>query len=330
MIQRRHFLAGAAASAFAGAALRPARAATTITTQLQWIKDVQNAGWWIADSNGYFRDEGLASEELAGGPNLASVAAIVAAGRADVGIGELENVLDANAAGEDFVVFAALYQTDPAALLSLPAHPVRSARDIVGKRIGLQQGGHAFIDAILRVNHLPVTYTEVVVGFDPAPLVEGACDAYLCFATNQPLTLAARHIPSVTTGFAQLGYHTCTDVLFCTREYLAKNRPTLVHYARALQRAWAANARGPELAARLATTVYGTALGLDLKQQIALNRAQIPLMESAQTRAHGRMWIDPAYVAGPVYTTMRATGRTKLPPVERIIDTSILRDAGTA
>ena len=325
MIDRRWFIAGSVA-AF-GTATSAARAATTVTTQLQWIKDVQNAGWWVADANGYFRNEGLASTVLAGGPNLASVEAVVAAGRADIGFDQFEKIIDANNQGEDFVVFGALYQRDPAGLLSLPAHPVRSAHDILNKRIGLQQGAKIYIDAIMRVNHLAPTYTEVVVGFDPEPLVQGACDAYLCFVTNQPLTLAARNIPTVTATFDQLGYNTYTDALFCTREYLVKNRDTLVRYVRALQRGWAANASNPALGAHLAATVYGVALGLDETQQLAINHAQIPLMQSTATRAHGPMWIDTQRVTGPIYTTLRATGRRKLPPVEQLIDTSILREA---
>jgi ABC-type nitrate/sulfonate/bicarbonate transport system substrate-binding protein len=327
MIDRRLFLAGSSAAVLGAAGGAPARAADTVTTQLQWIKDVQNAGWWVADANGYFRDAGIEATMLAGGPNLASVEAIVAAGRADIGIDQLERVIDANNQGEDFVIFAALYQQDPAALLSLPKNPVRSAHDILGKRIGLQQGAQLYIDAIMKVNHLPPTYTDVVVGFDPQPLVEGACDAYLCFVTNQPLTLASRGIPAITATFDQLGYETYSDALFCTRDYLKKNRATLVRFVRALQRGWAANAQNPALAAHLATTVYGASLGLDEKQQLAVNRAQIPLMESAATRAHGRMWIDTARVTGPIYTTLRATGRTKLPPVDQLIDMSVLRDA---
>jgi ABC-type nitrate/sulfonate/bicarbonate transport system substrate-binding protein len=327
MIDRRLFLTGATAAL---GAVTPARAADTVTTQLQWIKDVQNAGWWVADANGYFRAAGIEATMLAGGPNLASVEAIVAAGRADVGIDQLERVIDANNQGEDFVIFGALYQHDPAALLSLPKNPVRNAHDILGKRMGLQQGAQLYIDAIMKVNHLPATYTDVVVGFDPQPLVEGACDAYLCFVTNQPLTLAARGVPYVTATFDQLGYVTYSDALFCTREYVRKNRALLVRYVRALQRGWAANARNPALAAHLAASVYGASLGLDEKQQIGVNHAQIPLMESDATRAHGRMWIDTARVAGPIYTTLRATGRTKLPPVDQLIDTSILRDAARA
>jgi ABC-type nitrate/sulfonate/bicarbonate transport system substrate-binding protein len=326
MIDRRRFLTSSAA-ALTVAAAAPARAATTVTTQIQWIKDVQSAGFYVADANGYFRDAGISSTILAGGPGVANLQAIVAAGRADVGIDQLERVIDANNQGEDFVIFGAIYQRDPAAMLSLAAHPIRTARDLVGKRLGLQEGAKVYMDAILTVNHLPLSYTEVVVGFDPEPLVQGACDAYLCFATNQPLALAARKVPYALATFDQLGYETYADCLFCTRDYLTKNRATLVGYVRALQRGWAANAHDPALGAHLTVTNYGAALGLDEAHELAVNRAQIPLMEDAVTQAHGRMWIDLQRVAGPIYTTLRATGRTKLPPVASLIDTSILRDA---
>jgi ABC-type nitrate/sulfonate/bicarbonate transport system substrate-binding protein len=322
----RHLFLAASAATLAVPAL-PARAATTITTQAQWIKNVEYAGYWLADADGDFAKEGLVSTVLSGGANLTSVQAIVAAGRADVGIDQFEKIVDANAQGEDFVVIGALYQHNPAALLSLPAKPVRTAHDILGKRLGLQQGGKLYLDAIMRANHLPADYTEVVVGFDPEPLLQGACDAYLCFVTNQPLMLAAKHIPYVTATFDTLGYATVTDALFCTRDYLTKNRAALVGYLRALQRGWAANAANPQRGAHLTTTIYGAALSLDEAQQVAINRAQIPLMESAATKRHGSLWVDPAYVAGPVYATLRATGRTKLPPVDRILDVSLLRDA---
>lgn len=323
-MKRSQLITTAAATAGLLAGARPARAATTVTTQLQWIKDVQNAGWWLADAGGSFRSAGIDSNVLAGGPNLSSVEAVVAAGRADVGMDQFERVIDANAAGSDFVIFAALYQHNPAALMSLPAHPIRTARDLIGKRIGMQQGAKVYIDAIFAVNHLPPTYTEVVAGATPDPLIEGACDAYLCFLTNQPLQLAARGIPSVTATFDQLGYATYTDCLFCTRDYLQKNRAVLVRYVRALRQGWLASTRDPALAAHLTVTTYGAALGLDEKKELATCKAQIPLLQSADTRTHGLLWIDTKRIAGPIYTTLRATGRKGLPAVDRIVDTSVL------
>jgi len=329
-MKRDAFLTGAAATAalFGTTAVSPQL--ETVTSQLLWIKNVESAGLWLADANGYFRDAGISSNVLAGGPGLSSGEALVAAGRADVGFDMLERIVDAIAAGADPVVLGAIFQRSPAGLVSLPAHPIRAARDIVGKRIGLQQGARVYIDGILNLNHLPHDFTEVVVGFDPQPLVEGACDGYLCFITNQPLTLAAQGVPHVVVTFEQLGFANYGECLFCTRDYLRTQRPTLVRYLGALQRGWTENMHDPGPAARLATQTYGAALGLDERQQIAENRAQIPLTQSAATREHGLLWIDKERVRGPIYASLRATGRTQLPDVDRLIDISVLRDAMTA
>ncbi len=182
VMKRRTFVASAAAGISLMA--RRADALTAVTTQLQWVKDVQYGGFWLAEANGYFRNAGIASTILAGGSAGSSIEALLTAGRADVGIDLFERVVEANADGADLVVIGALYQKDPSCLLSLPGRPVRTAHDIIGKRLGLQQGARPFIDAIMKLNHLPPDYTEVVVGFDPEPLLQGACDAYLCFVVN--------------------------------------------------------------------------------------------------------------------------------------------------
>ena len=190
--------------------------------------------------------------------------------------------------------------------------------------MGLQQGAKQFIDAILKVNHLPLDYTEVVVGYDPESLVQGACDAFLCYVTNEPLELAVRKIPYVVTRFDQLGYVTYASALFCRRDYLTANRATVLGYMRALQRGWAAAIKDPHAAAQLAVNTYGAALGLDIRQQLAISTVQIPLLEGPATQAHGLMWMDKQRVAGPIYTTLRASGRTNLPPVDRVVDMAII------
>ncbi len=301
-----------------------------LATQLLWIKNVESAGFWLADARGYFRDAGIDPTMLAGGPGMSSVEAIVTAGRAQVGVDLIDRIVDAVAAGADLVLIGAIFQRSPSGIVSLPARPIRSAHDILGKRMGLQQGARVYIDGILDLNHLPHDYTEVVVGFDPQPLVEGACDGYLCFVTNQPLTLAAHGVAHVVVSFEQLGLVDYGECLFTTREFRDANRPALVDYLSALQRGWAENLRDPGPAAQLATRTYGATLGLDLQQQIAENKAQIPLTRSAATREHGMLWIDKARIKGPIYASLRAMGRTKLPAIDRFVDDSLLRDATAA
>ncbi len=330
-MKRARFLrsaGGAAVAALANVAGPATAAPATITTQLLWIKNIEYAGFWIADARGYYAREAIGAAFLSGGPNLASVEAIVAAGRADVGVDEIEKIVDAMAQGADFVAFGALYQRPAAGLLSLPKIPIRTARDILGKRIGLQQGSKEYIDGILTINHLPLNYTEVPVGFDPQPLLEGACDGYLCYQTAQPLVLAARGIPYVLASFESLGYRGLGDVLFTTRSFLANNREQLVRWLRASVRGWETNRRDPALGADLTVDTYGSGLGLERAQQLAQNRAQLPLIAGdPHLPEHGTLAISAAVVAGPVYRTLRAIGRTELPPVTRFVDETIFRDA---
>ncbi len=157
-MNRPNFLRSAAAlGAFSLAGAAP-RAPVAVTTQLLWIENVEYAGYWIADAKGYFAAAGIAPSFLPGGPNLASVEAIVASGRADVGVDELEKIVDAVARGADLVVVGAIYQHAIAGLLSLPKNPVRKAADLVGKRIGFAPRDKEYIDGIFALNHLPPHY----------------------------------------------------------------------------------------------------------------------------------------------------------------------------
>ena len=220
-----------------------------LNVQLLWIKNVEFAGYWLADDGGMYASEGVVPTFLSGGPDIL-VETVLAGGGADVGItGGFGAVVDANAAGTDFVIFAATYQTAPSGLLSLASNPVRTPQDLVGKRIGAQQGARSIIDAIFAVNGLPTgQYTLVPVGFDPAPLVQGACDVYTCFVTNQPLTLKAQGIDYVAVTYSELNLPDYADVVYAKRNFIANNRDLLIGFLRGTIRGWQANIQNPATA----------------------------------------------------------------------------------
>jgi ABC-type nitrate/sulfonate/bicarbonate transport system substrate-binding protein len=308
--------------------LTRAQATQSLAVQLLWIKNVEFAGYWIADAAGMYTSENVAPTFLAGGPDVL-VENVVAGGGADVGItGGFGSAVDANAAGADFVIFASTFQTAPSGLLSLPSNPVRTPQDLVGTRIGAQQGARSIIDAIFAINGLPAgQYTLVPVGFDPAPLVQGACDVYTCFVTNQPLTLKAQGIDYVTVTYSDLNYPDYADVVYAKRSFIANNRDVLIGFLRGSIRGWQANIQNPATAVDLAVNKYGADLALDAQQQAAENDAQIPLLQSNLTRAKGLMWLDPDFIAGPLYTALLASGRKNLPDVSQLVDLSLLTDA---
>jgi ABC-type nitrate/sulfonate/bicarbonate transport system substrate-binding protein len=331
-VTRRTLLVGSAATA-AGLVLasqtgRAAAEPRTVTTQFNWIKTIDFAGFYIADANGYYTQENIKPQFLGGGPNLQGVEPIVSGGSADVGITTLlTSIVDGVAQGSDYVAFATVFQTSPLVLVSRAESPVRTAQDLVGKKIGGPQGRQREIDAVFTINNLPKNYTFVPVGFGPEPLAKGDVQVLSAYATDVPLKLARQGIQTVQTSYKDLGLPTYSNVLFCTRKYLDKNRDVLVGYLRATIKGWEANARDPKVAARLTVENYGATLGLKMEEELQKNEVQIPLTQSELTRQKGLLWIDREYITGPIYAGLRAIGRTNLPPVEKFVDTSLLTEA---
>jgi hypothetical protein len=57
------------------------------------------------------------------------------------------------------------------------------------------------------------------------------------------------------------------------------------------------------------------------------NQKQIPLQMSDVTAEKGMLYMSKEYVSGPMYEGIKATGRTKLPEVDALIDLSFLEEA---
>ena len=317
----------------AGAALAPGcrrQRSGDLVMSLGWVPDVEYADLWVALDRGYVAETGVRFNYLPGGPNAPSPVLEISAGEADIGDCDWLSVCDAITQGNDLVILASLFPVGPPGLISLPAHPVRTPEDLVGKRF-LVQGPteRAVLQALFRINGLPETYTVVPVGFSPEPLLQGAGDAYFCFVTNQPQSLARMGLRQGTDFFVtrlyDLGYRVCTSLLTIERGTLRRRRAQLVRFLAGLLRGHSANAADPAYGARLAVDHYGADLGLDLQQQTTLNRLQIPL--AIEPGARIPFWFSEEAFGGAMYSIARVSGRPPLPAPARLRDMSLLEEA---
>lgn len=329
---RRHFLQLSAVLA-AGAVL-PAgcrrRRSGELTMSLGWVPNVEYADLWVALDRRYIAQAGLRFNYLPGGPNAPAPVLEISAGEADFGDCDWMSFCDAITQGNDFVILASLFPVGPAGLISLPAHPVHTPGDLVGKRF-LVQGPteRAMLQALFRINGLKENYTMVPVGFSAEPLLEGAGDAYFCFVTNQPQSLARMGLRQGTdfyvTRLYDLGYRVCTSLLTIERKTLQRRRGEMVRFLGALLRGHTTNATDPAYGAGLAVDNYGADLGLDREQQTTLNRLQIGL--ETQPGAKIPFWFSEEAFAGAMYSIARVSGRPPLPPPARLRDMSLLEEA---
>src|SRR5690606_9147810 len=134
----------------------------------------------------WYEDAGMSVEFLDGG-DIASTAAVIAGGGAEMGIvSNMSRLVDAINEEADLVVVGTMLQQSPAGLMTLPDLEIDSAEDLVGLRIGTDEAGQNDINALFKVNGLDPDWEHVRVGFDAAPLFEDQIDAYYAYVTSQP------------------------------------------------------------------------------------------------------------------------------------------------
>ncbi|MEQ3554495.1 ABC transporter substrate-binding protein [Pseudonocardia nematodicida] len=286
--------AGMALSACGSSGSAPAEAEAgqfgDIAVQLSWIKNIEFGGEYMADSRGYYTEAGFTGVDLVSGP-VDSADALVLAGNVDIGI----TAPDATARfiteqGAPLKVIGSTFQRNPFCILSLEDQtPIRTLEDLAGKRIGIQAGTNQQIFAgLLAANGIdPSTIEQVVVQYEPAPLIEGSVDGFMSFLTNEPFLVQADGHTPVTLSFADNGLPLTSEVFTVLQSTIDENRDMLKAFLLAEIRGWNDAVADPAESARLAVEVYGSDLGLDIPGQTEQAEAQNELIVTDDTRANG-------------------------------------------
>ncbi|HEY7032691.1 MAG TPA: ABC transporter substrate-binding protein [Thermomicrobiales bacterium] len=332
-ITRRRFMVGAggglAALSLARLSLPDLVAAqdlTKATLQMGWIANVENAGEFLAAENGYYTAEGLDMTLEPGGPAV-SVEPLVVSGKALVGLSQPDIVARARQNGAKLKVVAATFQRNPAAVMSLASAPIKTPQELVGKKLGIQQSGVPIYDAFFKsINIDPKSITYVPVQFDPAPLVNGEVDAFVSFQTNQPIQLKTQGIDTVTFLPADYGFNLFSDAFEVTEDTLAdaEKRATVVKILRATIKGWQDAIADPAKAAQLVVDKYGKALNLPLDAQTLTMQAQIPLIQTDESKKNGLLTMSDDGIAQNIQT-LKNTGIDAT--ADEIFDASLIEEA---
>ncbi len=330
---RRDFLRTTGMAAFATGALSTpglvlSADGDTVSLQLNWIPSMDFAGFYIADALGYYKAEGVEIKFLPGGPNMQAVEQVVAGGNAHAGLPTfLTSTIQAVQRKTDLVVIGAVFQTSPLALISLDDMPLKSAKDLVGKKIGAAQGRQRELNAVFKINNLPDNgYRFVPIGYDSTPLVKRDVDVISVFATSEPLALAEKGVKTNMIMYADMGLPTYTCPIVVNGAALKANRKAMLGFLRASIKGWEMNARDKNLAPKLLAEKYAGSKKIDIPYEVKVNEALTALTQSPFTKEKGMLWVDKSKISGPIYAGLTAAGESNLPPVDSYVDTSLLQE----
>jgi len=306
-ISRRRLLAAGGIAAVAGPILAacssssssPTAAASGSSTgvpalgalnyQLSWVKNVEFAGSYIADTKGYYKAQGFSSVNLiAGGSASTGAETVVSAGKALVGVSSPDITSAAIVKGAPLKIVGAQYQKNPFAIMSLAKTPIATPEDMYGKKIGVQVANASVWDTFIKAAKLDVSKIDVVtVQFDPTPLTQGTVDGWFSFITNEPIELASQGFKVTTFLLADQGYPLVSETYMATTDTIKSNPAAVKGFLMAEIMGWKDNISDPKYGATLTVDTYGKGLGLAIPEQTQECVAENKLILNADTTKNG-------------------------------------------
>ncbi|HTX66868.1 MAG TPA: ABC transporter substrate-binding protein [Opitutaceae bacterium] len=219
----------------AGADAPAAGAPVKIRFQTDWFPEPEHGGYYQALAKGFYAAEGLDVTIVPGGPSSGYLAA-VATGRADLGMGNGDDVITAVARGVPVRIVAAEMEHDAQGILFHAAHPVLRVADLDGKVV-MAGPGSVWVQVVQKV--YGVHFQLLPLAGDLARFMNDPAFIQQCFVTNEPYFARARGADPGAMLTSQL----CPEydpyrVIFVQDDYLAHHPDVVRRFVRASVRGW--------------------------------------------------------------------------------------------
>jgi len=285
-LDRRWVGAAIGALALAASACGPASGRATpgplqpIILQLRWTHNAQFAGFYAADQNGYYAEEGLQVSFVEGGAEVDLFKGVLE-GTAQFGIHGADALLAARAQGKPVQAVAVIYRRSPTVFIALARSGIERPQDLVGQTIQVGSGsGHIVLHAMLgRLGIDLEQVTEVPLTGDLDPLLSGEVQVISGFLMDQPLRIEAAGEKANLIYPDDYGIHFYGDTLWTTDEFADANPDVVGRFLRASLQGWAWAVENPIEAGRRVGQYRPEA---ELDQEAAKMTASIPLVNTGE------------------------------------------------
>jgi len=214
------------------------QALTSVIVQLRWTHQAQFAGFYAADQNGYYADEGLAVTFLEGGPTVDYIAPVMN-GTAQFSITNADALLVARADGKPVRAIAVISRRSPGVYMALASSGISRPQDFVGKTIQTGPGGISRLHMMMaRVGIVSNQYKVVDLTADLTALYSGKVDVRNVNLTNEVIAAKAAGYQINVIYPDDYGVHFYGDTLFTTDEIIANNPQLVERFVRATLKGW--------------------------------------------------------------------------------------------
>ncbi|MBZ2196068.1 ABC transporter substrate-binding protein [Occultella gossypii] len=247
---------------------------TQVRLQLQWLTQGQFAGYFAAQDQGYFADEGLEVEIVESGGDIVPQDALVN-GDVDYAIAWVPKVLGSIEQGANITNIAQIFERSGTLQVSMADSGIETIADFEGRRIGSWGFGNEWeIFAALSQEDLTVDDIELVTqGFDMLGFLSGDIEAAQAMTYNEYAQVLETLNPDTgelyqpedlnVIDYNEVGSAMLQDAIWADTERLANEdgfAETTVAFLRAVIRGWVYARDNPAETATIVTSA-GSTLG---------------------------------------------------------------------
>lgn len=257
----------------------PAGAAEAPSLRLKWHHQTQFAGFYVAEQQGWYRQEGLRLQIREGSFQIQPTAE-VARGESTFGITSHPQFLQDRERGWPLVAVAAVYQKSPAGFFALRRSGITRPEQFAGKTISFAPTHEIHLRAMLK--QVGVDFRSLRVrpyGYDLRPWYAGEVQIWAGYVMNQPVDarLAGHEVTIIFPD--DYGVHMYDDLVVVADRTLRQEPDLVRRFLRASVRGWWYALVHPEEAVGMTRRVDPK---LDPVKQLAMLRASAPLIHTGE------------------------------------------------
>ncbi len=221
-----------------------------VSLRLKWLDQAQFAGYYIAENEGLYKDNGLEVTINPGGPEVSPIQMVVTKVN-DFGITGADQIILAREKGLPVVALAVIYKDTPVAIGSMKKNGITSSKDLVGKKMGIIYGRdeETVYRALLakeNIDSKKINEIALLVGL--SQLTTGAIDAQILYEINEPILLAQQGFEVNLIKPRDFGIRFYADVLFATEDMIKNNPEEVRGFIKASVEGWNLAFENPEKA----------------------------------------------------------------------------------
>ena len=248
--------------------------------RLKWICQAQFAGYYTANAEKYYEEEGLRVTIDPAGPNISPIQS-VSSGINEFGIAGAEQIITAIDNGVPVVAIAVIYRETPEALTSKKTLKIKEPRDLIGKTVGVVYGDDENLYRIMLkkngIDEKSINEVPALTGI--SQILTDKVDAKMAYEMNDAVLLELEGEDVNVLSFRDYGVKVYADTIFTTKEMIENNPEKVKKFLRASIKGWREAINNPEKAINQLLEVNSS---LNYEHQLGYLKGSIPIILTDQ------------------------------------------------